>query len=260
MMIPLNENHKEMFINFVQENPTLNLFYMGDYLAYGFNDPSCKYFARIDKGLIITCVMVYKNSLHLSGRSISEEDKLEVYHMLKEYKIEKFNTSDSFIDVIEGLPYESSLEKCFLSVYSSKEVYEDYRVEDLDLEYVDDFIAVQDSCFTMVSNRDETLDNIQAGRTRSYVSKEDGKIVSIASATAFTPDAAMIIGVGTLEAYRSRGHAKRTMKKLCSDLAQEGIKAVLFYVNPIAGKMYHEIGFVDQEPYYLTSIPLDVYI
>ena len=50
-----------------------------------------------------------------------------------------------------------------------------------------------------------------------------------------------------------QGFATACMLTLCNDMMKSERSTVLFYTNPAAGSMYHKLGFVDQEPYYLAK-------
>lgn len=252
-MIKLNDEHKDIFIKFVDQNPTLNLFYMGDYLQYGFNDPLCEYYGVIREGVLEVCVMFYFDSIHLSGNFINDQERDFVFDLMEKKEAKIFNTSENFRYLLNELPFESEINYCHLSVYQPKDDGVVNGVEVLKVEEVQDYVNVIESVFTSKVDINKMVDNITHKRSLYFVSKQDDKIVSVASATAFTPNAAMIIGVGTLPEYQNRGHARRVVKALCDELYAKGMKGVLFYSNAVAGKMYHDLGFVDQEEYYLCK-------
>lgn len=253
-MIRLNGNNKEDFIGFVAKNPTLNLFYMGDYLEYGFENPICEYFGIYRNGDLEVCVMAFSDSIHVSGNYVDDNESQQIYDLYQTKKAKKFNTSKNFMNLIENFPFTVKLDMCELSVYQGEPRDLSYPgVKMMKIEDSDEFMKVRSMVFSEVTNKENFIAEHERGATKSYVRKVDGKIVSIATVTAFTPDAGMIVGVGTLEEYRQQGYARQCMEMLCNDLIKEGKKAVLFYTDPKAGALYHSIGFVDQEPYYILS-------
>ncbi|EUJ25393.1 GNAT family acetyltransferase [Listeria floridensis FSL S10-1187] len=102
-----------------------------------------------------------------------------------------------------------------------------------------------------IENEELITTQLDQGSKRIYYIEQDGKIVSVAESTAENSFSAMIVGVATLEEYRGRGFASTIMKRLCCDLLAEGKTPCLFYDNPIAGKIYHKIGFTDVGDYML---------
>lgn len=90
---------------------------------------------------------------------------------------------------------------------------------------------------------EQTRDNYEKGCI-GYGIFEDGKLVCTANITAKTKSGAMIIGVATLPGYRKRGYASLVMSALCTQCFADGLSFLcLFYDNPLAGAIYHSMGF-----------------
>jgi predicted GNAT family acetyltransferase len=83
------------------------------------------------------------------------------------------------------------------------------------------------------------------GYRRIFVAVEGGRTVSMAMTTVERKRAAMIVSVCTLAEYRGRGYAPALMTALCRELEAEGKAALLFYSNPVAGRIYETLGFED---------------
>ncbi|CCP24134.1 GNAT family N-acetyltransferase [Mycoplasmopsis cynos] len=64
----------------------------------------------------------------------------------------------------------------------------------------------------------------------------------------------MIGGVFTLNEHRGKGYANDCVLSLCLKLLNQNITPVLFFDNPIAGKMYYKIGFKDYSELFVTKI------
>jgi len=72
----------------------------------------------------------------------------------------------------------------------------------------------------------------------------NGQLVCMANIAAKTQSGAMIIGVATHPSYRKRGYASQVMSRLCSQCFTDGLSFLcLFYSNPLAGAIYHRLGF-----------------
>lgn len=243
------------FLALMNQNPSFNLFFVGDYYAYGFDDPVCQYYGAYEGEVLTACVMRYRDSIHLSGHKISDQDLVFIQELMKKHDIRTFNTSETFSYVIEALGLKQDKIPTMLSVFDPKEITDvKQTVGVLPLEYLDEYIELMALVFNTPIDKATYITLSKEEKSITYAKIVDGKLVSCASATAFTPDAAMIVGVMTHPDYRSKGYARETMLSLCQDMGDKGRKSVLFYNNPVAGKMYHALGFVDQEPYYMVKI------
>lgn len=73
---------------------------------------------------------------------------------------------------------------------------------------------------------------------------DEQNLVCVGTITARTKSGAMIIGVATHPSYRNRGYASLLMSTLCSQCFIDGLSFLcLFYDNPLAGAIYHRLGF-----------------
>jgi uncharacterized protein len=82
----------------------------------------------------------------------------------------------------------------------------------------------------------------------AMILQQNGQVVAHAMSAAHTSSAAMIIGVFTLLEYRHQGLARKVVGSLSQYLLEGGRTPVLFYDNPKAGQLYHDLGFttIDQ--------------
>lgn len=253
-MFKLNDSHQKQFQAFIYQKPISNLFFIGDYLSYGFNHRDCDFYAVIEEQKITTCMMRYHDRVHLSGEALEHDAEVFFHQFILKNNIRGINFGIDFEPLIKRFPFEVSVDKTALSVYEPKDLVQVEDVLALKLDEVSAFARVQDRVFEMETNEAVLIENLIRQRLQCFVYKKADEIVSIASATAFTPDAAMIIGVGTLPEHRGQGFATKCVQALSNDLYANGRQAVLFYSNPVAGKMYHKLGFVDKEVYYLLTI------
>lgn len=116
------------------------------------------------------------------------------------------------------------------------------RPDDLDM-----LVALYAGAYTMFRTRD----NVQAklAETRVFVVEEKatGRSPARISACALLNmegrDAGLIGGVFTAPLARGKGYAGACTAALCLDLQRDGKLPCLFYENPIAGRVYHRLGF-----------------
>ncbi len=254
-MRKLQEKDKNDFIRFVDFNPTLNLFYKGDYLAYGFDSPECEFFSIDREEQLEVCIMIYRDSMHVSGNYITDEESKVIYSLFGDRNLKIFNTSQNFFNLVENFPYTVKVEFCQLAVYQD-EIKKDHVLnieEIISDEDLLELVQIRRDVFNDDTPVEIILEDHRNRESMSYGIRVSGKIVSIATATAHTDEACMVVGVATQEAYRNKGYAKSCMSYLCNEMKKKGKKTVLFYSDPIAGKVYHSIGFTDQEPYIMMK-------
>ena len=99
----------------------------------------------------------------------------------------------------------------------------------------------------------ETLPKDQVRRTmygrirslRTWVAESDGRLLSAASTSAETANAAMIGGVWTAPDARRRGLSTAVMSALSRELIEEGRRPYLFYLtdNVAAAHVYLQLGY-----------------
>jgi hypothetical protein len=99
------------------------------------------------------------------------------------------------------------------------------------------------------TNEERLAQNIEMGASRVYFIEDTyGDLITVSQTSAENSGSAMIVGVATKPGYRNQGLMSRCLSRLCHDLLREGKSLCLFYDNPKAGSVYHRLGFetIDQ--------------
>lgn len=107
-----------------------------------------------------------------------------------------------------------------------------------DLDALTDFYANADYMSRTRQSIEQPL-----RRTRIWLAKEKGKVVSAALTNAETDDLAMIGGVYTEPDARGRGLSQVVCSALCQDLLSAQKRPVLYWETPAAGAVYRKLGF-----------------
>lgn len=94
----------------------------------------------------------------------------------------------------------------------------------------------------------------QQGKVHGYIVKENGKVVAHASTGVETASGVMVVAVATDPKYRNKGYARAVVTALTQDALDKGQKPCLFYDNPDAGKIYHDLGYVTFDRWCLGSL------
>jgi len=91
-------------------------------------------------------------------------------------------------------------------------------------------------------------------KIHGFILKEAGKIVSHAATGVETKSAVMVVGVFTLPEVRGKGYGRAVVSALTHTALLNGQKPCLFYDNPTAGKIYHDLGYVTFDQWSLGSL------
>lgn len=101
----------------------------------------------------------------------------------------------------------------------------------------------------MSRDRPNVAAKLGTGRVFVVEEAETGRrkrrIASCALLNVESSDAGLIGGVYTLPAARGKGYAAACTAALSIDLQQDGKVPVLFYENPVAGRVYRRLGFTE---------------
>lgn len=103
-------------------------------------------------------------------------------------------------------------------------------------------------------------DRIQTTRQRfledkihSFIIKENGKVVAHASTSAESKTGAMVVAVATHPEFRKKGYGRAVVSALTDYVLKQGKTPCLFYDNPEAGKIYHDLGYVTFDKWCMGS-------
>lgn len=114
------------------------------------------------------------------------------------------------------------------------------------LEQIEEFASTQ--VLTIDERITRLADDLLKQKNYAMIIKNDQQVISHAMSAAHTQYGAMIIGVFTLKDYRHQGLARQIMGGISRYLLDKNMTPVLFYDNPDAGKLYHDLGYetIDQ--------------
>jgi|GEM_PF-2456721 len=268
-MQKLTQLHQQQILNLTSENPYVTLFIEGDINLFGFDSPFQTLHGRFKNGKLVNIVLQYREVLNIYAEKLSTADIDYIIQLTIKYNIKEIlfgeQTKQLLINYLKKLP-PHIIRPTYLSVYTptNTSILLQSKIHPAKMRYLQpieqEVNQWQNSLNTVFGSEDfltpidEMIADIQDKKSIINTIWQDDELLSWATATAFTNSAAMIIGVGTKECARKNGYATMCVKKLCDDLYKEGRRAVLFYDNQVAGKIYHKLGFVDQENYYLLEL------
>jgi predicted GNAT family acetyltransferase len=252
MIRKLTDHDHDQVLAFLSEDPSINLFIIGDLEAFGYSSEFQEIWAEFDEQNTIKAVLLRFHQSFIPYAK-GEFDTSGFVSIMKKYNqpISLSGKSDivakfeAFDDLILGKKQATFFAECLTDEFLS---VNDVECKKASIEDVDQIIELRRSIeeFHMRSDaRDILVQAMESNTARTYYRDEDGVITSCVSTAAENSLSAMIVGVCTRIEYRRKGLATAIMQKLFQDVLDEGKTLCLFYDNPAAGRIYKRLGFKD---------------
>jgi predicted GNAT family acetyltransferase len=252
MIRKLTDHDHDQVLAFLSEEPSINLFIIGDLEAFGYSSEFQEIWAEFDEQNTIKAVLLRFHQSFIPYAK-GEFDTSGFVSIMKKYNqpISLSGKSDivakfeAFDDLILGKKQATFFAECLTDEFLS---VNDVECKKASIEDVDQIIELRRSIeeFHMRSDaRDILVQAMESNTARTYYTDEDGVITSCVSTAAENSLSAMIVGVCTRKEYRRKGLATAIMQKLFQDVLDEGKTLCLFYDNPAAGRIYKRLGFKD---------------
>ncbi len=234
---------------FLKCEPDINHFILGDLEVFGLADPNLTLWAEQP----LTAVLrQYGGSFSFYAPGGADWD--QAAHLMKQAGYGALSGRPEFLQpLLERLGDPLRLETHILMALDPGELIQPagsaavVRVTAATLEqHLPGIAALRRgiSEFHTALNVDALREEVALGCKRVALIERDGTVASMAM-TNERADAAMIVSVCTANAYRGLGYAGQVTAALCQDLAREGKRALLFFMNPSAGRVYTALGFRD---------------
>ncbi|MFB6467908.1 GNAT family N-acetyltransferase [Cytobacillus sp. Hz8] len=254
MIRRLTERDAHACLQFIKQQPSENLFIIGDIEAYGFEQPFQKLWGEFNNnGEFIAVLLKYhENFIPYAKNEFDAQGFAEI--ILNEPNSTNMSGLKPITEKIE--PFLNQRIKRKRQTYYAKCTQISSIVSNMDTSIVQK-AAIEDvesivKLLTSIPEFSESLITIEKERKkledevgRTYYILDHQQIVSTAATTAENSLSAMVVGVATLEAFTKKGYATKCVTHLCRELLQEGKELCLFYDNPEAGAIYKRIGFTD---------------
>lgn len=257
MIRKLTDKDREMVVEYLSDEPAINLFALGDIENYGFESEIQELWGQFVDGQELEGVLLrYKNNYipYYKTDGVDQKAFKEIiFNGYKEGDIflsGKASILKDFKDLLPGYSYKETY-FCQLTEGSKLKPYDgfDIKLADVsDAKRVYDLIETIDEFTGHVPPESyEVKIKDKSGRIY-YIENEDGLMETVVQTTAECVQAAMIVGVATIKQSRGRGLMSACLSKMCEELLSEGKSICLFYDNPKAGSVYHAQGFesIDQ--------------
>ncbi len=245
MIRKMTEKDHDQVLTFLSEEPSINLFIIGDLEVFGYNSDFQELWAEFDEQGEIKSVLLRfyqsfipytKGEINVAGyAAIMSTYQHPIYLSGKSEIASKF---EPFKELQLGRKQETFFAECSSLTYLLET---NLDIKKADLEDIDQIISLRrsiDEFHIRDDAREMLLTSMQSKTARSYYTEEDGIMTACVSTTAENSISAMVVGVCTREEYRKKGLATAIMQKLFKDVLEEGKVLCLFYDNPDAGRIY----------------------
>ncbi|MEH7495813.1 GNAT family N-acetyltransferase, partial [Neobacillus niacini] len=242
----------DMVLSFLIEEPSINLFIIGDLEVFGYDSDFQEIWAEFDKhGEIIAVLLRFYQSFIPYAKG--EFNVAEFVSIITSYPKPFFLSGKSDIvekfEAIHELQLGKKQETFFAECKNNENLGETkLDIKKATLDDIDKILSIRKSIdeFQIREDAAEMLrTSMETNTARTYFTEEYGQITACVSTTAENSISAMVVGVCTRKEYRRKGLATAIMQKLFNDVLNEGKVLCLFYDNPEAGRIYKRLGFTD---------------
>lgn len=252
----LKEKEQDLVLRFLESEPSLNLFLIGDIYNYGMRTDFQELWGDFNElgELCAVLLRFYDNYIPYAPGDFDVEGLAAVI------------SDQGIIDTLSGmdqvtkkfrpvLPLNwSKIRQTFFAELVGSEKLEScsgkisLEVKRMTVKDVPKIMALTREIkeFGISTNTEKMLtQSLESGDSRGWWIASGDKAVAMVRTTAENPYSAMIVGVGTHQNYRGQGLASHLLDILCQELLDEGKRLCLFYDNPKAGTIYKRLGFRD---------------
>ncbi|MFT8321293.1 MAG: GNAT family N-acetyltransferase [Bacillus sp. (in: firmicutes)] len=254
MINQLTAKDHSIVLSFLQKEPSINLFILGDIEAFGYETSFQKLWGEWKNNNLKAVLLQYYDSFIFYAEEASSFDVHGFARILQSTTMPvKLSGRSELVEQFEHIPglILSSKSVTFFSECSSMDSLpsSDKTIKEAAIQDVDRIISLRKTIkeFKLSPNSHDMLKKAiqtKTGRTY-YIENQQQEIIACVSTTAETSLSAMIVGVCTRPDSRNHGLASSLLTLLVDTLLQEKQTVCLFYDNPIAGKLYKKLGFID---------------
>ncbi|MBC1483122.1 GNAT family N-acetyltransferase [Listeria sp. FSL L7-1509] len=251
MIRKLTVSDNEEVMALLKVEATLNLFIIGDIENFGYDSDVQNLWGEFDPTGNLHAVLLRFDKFYLPYSKDANFDAKAFSEIIAKDKKYEISGISRVTQVLE--PFLPKLAKrrqdtyfCECEHVNRISVNQDVIVRTAAPEDVAAIIKMRTNINefgTREENEELIIRQIKQGVKRIYYIEQNQEIVAVAETSAENSFSAMITGVATRSKYRQKGFASTLLKKLCCDVLAEGKKPCLFYDNPVAGEIYHRLGF-----------------
>lgn len=256
-MIALTEKDRPAILEYLSAEPEMNLFFIGDIESYGVDTPPVQIYAHPAAGSWDFLLLQYFDFYIVYTRG-QTYDTAALAEFLKERRVDCLSGKLELLEPMTAYFPQRTLEPTYLCRCNA--VNQDAcrplpagtelrRLTEADLDEVTRLLLEVEEFADSYKGEDGpqrcrrgNAENLKNGLL--YGLFENGRMVCTAQTSADNSQSAMVVAVATDKSARGRGYASNVVSALCRASFARGKQFLcLFYDNPVAGRIYHRIGF-----------------
>ena len=261
MLVKASLNEKDRILSILKKKADLNLFFIADIEFFGIETDFMKVWVNSQ---FTTFVLKYNSNLLVYSED-NNYDKQEIFDLIVKENIKICSFGQDTYNFLKkdierkgwNVRFETmaKMEKLVIplpSIKVERAVKEDATKIVTALSKIDEF---KELISGQIENRiKNTYDKIENGFCIHFIVREKGEIIANANTSAISSNSAMIGGVFTTKKYRNKGYGTAVVATLCDYLLKHNQTPVLFFENPKAASIYHRLGFVDFDKWFMLII------
>ncbi|EAX96052.1 acetyltransferase, GNAT family-related protein [Trichomonas vaginalis G3] len=240
-MIHATEKHKEIIMEYLYKQPEMNTILIGYVLKFGFDKPFQDVWID-NETKVNACFVRYFKILFMSSYDhIVVHDFVE--EIINKFNIECYAGETSYLQLYDfkDLPKKTNMTLAHLT----KKLNEPNLplVKKLGAEHAEMMVDLMHRAFESNIDLDEVRNDLQSNSARAYGIFDGDKLISMAKSQAESEKLAMVVYVCSDKNYRGKGYASMCSDKISYELQSEGKTPCLYYVDPLAAKIYLKLGY-----------------
>jgi uncharacterized protein len=247
----LAKDHQQV-MQFLADEPSINLFIIGDIEAFGYDSSFQVIWGEFtDCGNLVAVLLKYHHSFIPYAKGAFDVHGFA--EIIMTYTKEPLMSGKA--DIVEqfetipglklGRKQETFFAECQTDTHLGITELPIKKATILDVDRIIELRSTIDEFVVSDTARDMLIQSLESNTGRTYFLEENGNLTACASTTAENSVSAMIVGVCTSKNYRQKGLATAVLQKLIRDVLDENKILCLFYDNPAAGRIYKRLGFKD---------------
>ncbi|MCP8968921.1 GNAT family N-acetyltransferase [Ectobacillus ponti] len=245
------EDHGRVYA-FLAEEPSFNLFLLGDLEAFGYEQAFQELWGDFtEDGALRAVLLRYYDSFVPYAKG--EFDAAGLARCMIGYEgftlSGKAAVTEAF-EHVQGLSLgkKRSMYFCECRDAAAAVLVPAHGIKRAHLEDASRIVSLRHTIedFVVPPDAEERFRKSMTSKTgRTYYIQENGQAVASAATAAENSMSAMVVAVCTHPDFRQKGYASRVVAQMIRDITAEGKTLCLFYDNPDAGRIYKRLGFQD---------------
>lgn len=258
----LHEQDREAILDYVKKEPEMNLFLIGDLENFGVESQTVSFYLHEERDRWDFLILRFHQFYILYSR-YEDYNAKKAIEFFRDKKPDCISGKTVLLERISPAFPQWTLESTYMSRcdrlknelrqesdLAIRRLKEDDAKEAIDLlSGIKEFGKTykKEKCAEQIRLMKEEIAQGSKTAVGGFLNE---CMVSIASTSAENSESAMIVGVATAKKFRAKSYASEVVQALCEDCFKRGKKYLcLFYDNPLAGRIYHRIGFKELGEY-----------